>query len=84
MARPSNIVKCDGCNAYGRRREGYMVPEHWFYIESVVAHSTRRRVHVVYACSNLCRDSLWKQGPGPKVVDEGGTMRMRAEENADG
>lgn len=82
MGRPSDIVKCDGCNTHGRRRAGYMVPDGWFYIESVVSHSVKRRVHVVYACSESCRDGMWRRGPGPNCVDERGTMRMRAEENA--
>lgn len=81
MDKPSDVVKCDGCNTYGRRREGYMVPEHWLYIESVVAHSVKRRVHIVYACSTACAVAMWKRGPGPNVVDERGTMRMRANEN---
>ncbi len=78
------IVKCDGCGQPGKRRLGYMVPEHWFFIESAVAHSTRSRVHIVYACSESCRDTMWKRGPGPDVVDERGTDRMRAKENRDG
>jgi hypothetical protein len=61
-----------------------MVPEHWHYIESKVASSKRGHVHIVYACSEECRDALWMIGPGPECVDEKGTDRMRAKENADG
>lgn len=81
--KPSDIVRCDGnCNSYGRRREGFMVPDGWFYIESKVAHSSKGVVHVVYACSESCRDSMWQRGPGPRCVNERGTMRIRARENA--
>jgi hypothetical protein len=78
------IVKCDGCGQPGKRRLGYMTPEHWYYIESIVQHSAKKRSHIVYACSDECRDGMWKRGPGPDVVDERGTDRMRARENADG
>jgi hypothetical protein len=58
-----------------------MVPEHWLYIESVVAHSTKRRVHTVFACSENCANQMWKNGPGPNCVDEAGTQRMRDKES---
>lgn len=77
-------IQCDGCEQLGRRRIGYVCPDHWFFIESIVQHSVKLRVHVVYACSEKCRDSLWQRGPGPSGVDEAGTQRMRARENADG
>lgn len=79
----SLIVRCDGCNEPGKRRRGYMVPEHWHYIESKVAHSTRGQVHIVFACSDACRDSLWRRGPGPGDCDERGTERMRKRGDAD-
>ncbi len=81
MSNINLIVKCDCCGQPGKRRLGCMVPEHWFYIESKIAHSTKQRVHVVYACSEECRDGSWKRGPGPGVVDESGTDRMRDREN---
>lgn len=77
------IVRCDGCNQPGKRRLGYMVPERWFFIESKVQHR-KNYVHVVYACSESCRDAMWRTGPGPGVVDERGTDRMREKENRDG
>ncbi len=73
------IVKCDGCGQPGKRRAGVAVPDHWFFIESIVAHK-KNTCHIVYACSESCRDGLWRQGVGPRV-DETGTDRMRARES---
>lgn len=75
-------IKCDNCRTLGRRRVGFLCPDHWFFIESLVEHSKRGVVHVVYACSAACRDALWQRGPGDAdAVNERGTQRMRARDN---
>jgi hypothetical protein len=73
-----DIVKCDGCGEPGRRRAGHPCPDHWFFIESKVAGSKRGVIHIVWACSETCRDKLWQFGPGAQVIDEHGTTSMRS------
>ena len=82
MAKPSDIVKCDGCNAHGRRVSGACAPDFWFYLESTDNTPGKRRgmVYIIYACSDGCRDALWKRGPGRGQIDEAGSKRMRAKE----
>lgn len=82
-------VRCDGCDTLGRRPLGHPAPHHWFYLES--ENRTRGEkpgvFYTVYACSEACRDKLWQRGPGPNVVDETGSERMRdrlERKNADG
>lgn len=78
------IVKCDGCGAHGRRAEGCAAPDFWFYLESVDRTEGRPRdsIFVVWACSESCRDALWKRGPGRGVVDERGSHRLREKRKA--
>jgi len=81
--RPSPIVQCDGCGAYAHRRADRPCPDHWFYLESVdrTPPRSKQRVYIVWACSEACRDALWKRGPGPGVgagsIDESGTAKWR-------
>lgn len=80
MTDTDDVVRCDGCNALARRRRGYEAPDFWFWLESKVDRPWRkdsRTIHIVYACSEACRDGLWKQGKGPGRIDEEGTARMR-------
>lgn len=75
MAEES-IVQCDGCGTHGKKRIGDAAPDFWFYLES--ENRTPRRdgrktdVYIVWACSESCRDGLWKRGPGPGpgVIDQ--------------
>lgn len=76
------IAKCDGCGALARRRPGFPCPDHWFFIESVAGSSGD--VYVVWACSDVCREKVWKRGPsgGVRVEERGvggqATARARA------
>lgn len=72
------IVQCDGCGAHARRRANHPCPEHWFYLESTDrTNPDGLKIYIVWACSAACRDALWKSGPGPAVIDDAGTMRLR-------
>lgn len=76
---PNEVVRCDGCGAHGRRRRDHPSPDFWFYIESVDRTNPRKHgVYIIWACSELCRDNLWKRGPGPANINENGTDKMRA------
>lgn len=83
--RVSEIVHCDGCGQPARRRSDCPSPDHWFYLESVDRSSgnpqSKYRVYIVWACSEECRDGIWKKGPGPSAgagsIDEEGTARWR-------
>lgn len=75
-----DIVRCDGCQEPGRRRPGRACPDFWFFIESKVAR-TKDQIYVVYACSEACRDKLWRRGPG-SPIDEEGSARMRKREGS--
>lgn len=74
-----SIVKCDGCGAHGRRKASNAAPDFWFYLESTDNTPGRRKgeIYVVYACSEACRDGMWKQ-TGRGQIDEEGSQRMRA------
>lgn len=71
------IAKCDGCGAAARRRPEYPCPDFWFYLESK-RQSDPNQMYVVWACSEECRDKLWKQGPGTPWIDEDGSKRLHA------
>ncbi len=71
------IVKCDGCAALGRRAKDAIAPDFWFYIESEDRTFGKGGVYVVWACSEACRDGLWKRGPGRGQIDDAGTRRAR-------
>lgn len=72
------IVQCDGCGAHGRRAENAAAPDFWFYVESVDRTFGKGGIYVVWACSESCRDGMWKRGPGRGVVNDVSTMRQRA------
>lgn len=65
------IVQCDGCGAMARRRAGDACPDHWFYLESEDrTPGGPPSVYIVWACSESCRDKLWRRGPaGPTRAD---------------
>lgn len=75
------IVKCEGCGALGKRRPGHPCPDFWFYLESINRTKSNGRgggsVYVLWACSQPCRDGLWKKGPGPNEIDESASQRDR-------
>lgn len=75
---PETIVKCDCCGAHGRRAESCAAPDFWFYIESVdrTFHG-KDGIYIVWACSEACRDGMWKRGPGRGSIDDAGTFRRR-------
>lgn len=75
-----SIVQCDACRERGRRRAGCACPDFWFFIESTnrTPGVPDGSVYIVYACSEACRDGLWRGGPGPGIIDEDGSMRERA------
>ena len=75
---PETIVKCDGCGAHGRRAENAIAPDFWFYIESVDRTFGKDGIYVVWACSEACRDGMWKRGPGRGQIDDAGTFRKRS------
>ncbi len=65
------VVQCDGCGAHGRRRAEHPSPDFWFYLESINrTPGEEDHVYIVWACSEACRDAMWKRGPGPRVIDE--------------
>lgn len=68
------IVQCDGCKAHGTKRPGDAAPDFWFYMvtENVTPRRDGRKtdIYIVWACTEACRDGLWKRGPGPGVIDE--------------
>ena len=76
-----SVVRCDKCGAHGQRRESDVAPDFWFFIESVdrTPGSKRAgRIYVVYACSEPCRDGLWKcASSGRGGIDEAGSQRYR-------
>lgn len=74
-----SIVKCDHCGSLGKRAEGCAAPDFWFYLESEDRTEGRPRdaIFVVWACSEACRDGLWKRGPGRGVVDDARKFRIR-------
>ena len=67
------IAKCDNCEERARKRDDHPCPDHWFYLESV--RQSDRSVYIVWACSETCRDALWKRGPGPANIDEDASRR---------
>jgi hypothetical protein len=74
-----SVVKCDGCDARGHRKAGSAAPDFWFYLESTNCTPGRSEgeVYIVYACSEECRDGMWKR-TGRNTIDEEGSKRMRA------
>lgn len=66
----SDTVKCDGCGKHGRRRIGKMAPADWFFLEAA-DELEPSNIIIVYACSEDCKKSLWKQGPGKLDLTEG-------------
>ena len=72
------IVQCDGCGAHGRRDVDAIAPDFWFYIESTDRTFGKGGVYIVWACSEVCRDAMWKRGPGRGQIDSVGTARRRA------
>lgn len=71
------IAICDNCGAHGGRAENAAAPDFWFYIESTDRTPGSRGLYVVWACSEECRASLWKLGPGRGLIDEVATQRAR-------
>ena len=63
----SDIFACDECGKEGRRQFMAMVPEGWLYGESRVAETDE--IVVVGVCSEGCRDSFFRPGPGRITVD---------------
>lgn len=58
-------VKCDGCGVGGRRRMRAVAPAGWFYLEiQEDDEDTEDDAMIAYACSEECRDTMWKRGPG--------------------
>lgn len=55
------IAKCDGCGAAARRRPGFLCPDFWHYLKL----ERKRSIFVAWACSDACRDGLWRQGAPP-------------------
>lgn len=72
-----SIVRCDGCGQHGRRAADAAAPDFWFYLESIDRTFGEDGVYVVWACSEGCRDGLWKRGPGRGQIDDQGTARAR-------
>jgi hypothetical protein len=68
------IVLCEKCLQPGRRRPGHPCPDHWFYLQSIDRTPGKSKgkttVHIVWVCSEACRDAMWERGPGPNVIDE--------------
>lgn len=58
----SEDARCDECGAVGRRRRMRMCPEGWFYGES--ADDETGAVMVIMVCSEKCKGSFFKPGPG--------------------
>lgn len=56
----SETMKCDFCETTAQRRMRHAAPEGWFYLEAMVEDAAV----IIYACSERCRDSAWKHGPG--------------------
>lgn len=77
--KAGSAVKCDACGALGHRHAGCAAPDFWFYIESTNNTPGKRsgEIYVVYACTEGCRDGIWKR-TGRGEIDEGGSQRMRA------
>jgi hypothetical protein len=71
------IVQCDECGTHGRRAADAAAPDFWFYIESVDQTFGPGGIYIVWACSEACRDRMWKRGPGRGVVDDDSSFRMR-------
>lgn len=63
------IAKCDNCDERARKPHGFACPIGWLYLES--ERQSDKSVYIVWACSEACRDNLWKKGPGPsQEIDE--------------
>lgn len=61
----SDDCRCDGCGKRGRRRMFTLAPADWFYAEFAIDDATEH--YVVLACSEACKLSVWKPGPG-KII----------------
>ncbi len=72
------IVQCDGCGAHGRRAETAAAPDFWFYIAATDrTFSKSGGLFIIWACSEACRDSMWRKGPALGAIDDVGTFRIR-------
>jgi len=73
------IVQCDHCDTKGVRRPTDIAPDFWFYLESTDRTDRKRlQTYVVYACSETCRDALWRPSrDGRGKIDEEGSQRQR-------
>lgn len=58
----SDDVQCDGCKRHGKRRRRTIAPEGWFFLERKLEDEDDSII--IWACSEACKDSLWRPGPG--------------------
>ena len=46
-----------------------MAPEGWFYMEAKDDEDPEATI-IVLACSEACKNAMWKVGPGPRFTAE--------------
>lgn len=63
----SDTMYCDVCKTPGERRMRTCAPAGWFWREVEVENDGKidpEKTIMVYVCSEHCKNSFWKQGPG--------------------
>lgn len=67
-------VRCDCCSIFGLRKRGRIAPKGWSYIAGVLDGDREdpnpEDVVYVYACSERCKDDIWKEGPGKLITSQ--------------
>lgn len=78
----SDDMLCEVCGRSGRRRKMKHCPDGWYYAETLVeGPGGKQAVYVLAACSETCRNTFWRPGPGDLrtgLYDEEGKSLLRS------